>query len=70
MSVVHFVLRSTRRSNDVGGRMWLNIAGSCKVLVMSSDPMVVSLWCAHNIWMARCFVLGSILGFAGIVGSL
>ena len=76
VSLVHFVLRFTKVSSGVGGAIWLNISGICRVLaifficwVYVSDPMGVFLWCMHSICIARFSVLGSIRSSGGIVGS-
>lgn len=55
----------------------MKIAGICNMLatmliccVCALDPMGVFWWCMHRMWMARSFVLGSILSYGGMVGSL
>ena len=76
MNLDHFVLLFTRVFIGVSGVILVNIAGICRMLVMtfswwvySVDPMDVILWCMHNIWIAWLYVLGSIRNYGGIVGS-
>ena len=70
----HFVLRFILVSFGVGGAVWVNIVGICKVSAIASicwvyslDPMDIVLWCMHNIWMAWCSILGSICNYDGII---
>lgn len=75
MSLDRFVLWFIVVSFGIGGAVWVDIVGICRMSTMTSirwvyslDPMDKVLWCMHNIWMAWYSILGSICNSDGIVG--
>ena len=72
-----FFASSYQIMHEVGGAISVNIqrylessGNGVHLLYVFSSPNGCTLWCLLRIWMAQLFVLGLILSYVGIIGSL